>query len=96
MTGLGSLRVDELILPLRSIKLEGGMLVFAASARLDRPRSIAAYGQPYELFGEDGKLVAEGRMLGDDVPDRLAGLTGDSVTLTIRCDISNVESASNR
>lgn len=91
MTGRGSIRVDELIHPVTSIKFERGLLIIKAEAKVAGPRRVALKGQPYELFGEDGALVCVGVLHGlpecAEIP-----VQGAVVSLTVNLDISRVES----
>lgn len=84
---LGALKVDELILPVTSVRLAHGCLLIEASVRIDRPRRVAVLGQPYEVFGEDGLLVMSGFMR-HGVPVAVEPEPGDWITLVVRSDIT--------
>lgn len=85
----GSIRVDELILPISGIWFEDGLLKVEGTVSVAEDCRVSVLHQPYEVFGRDGVLACSGFLDSPDVelPSEAFLVAGSVFSLTVKMAI---------
>lgn len=90
---IGSIVIDEQVIPILALDLIGGELVVKAGVDVEAGRSTYSFqmaGQPYRVHGADGSLIATGKLTAPELPDRVTVTSNTAYTFTVHWDVSSV------